>query len=288
MPEWCECSVSATGSPDQVQRLREFVGGGQSLLTTISPTPDPTQATDAWVDQHWGTRILTNVIVHVQPDDLDPPTRFSMQFDTAWSPPIPAMDRLATKLFPTLSMELHYSCPSLDVGGMVRWLDGVMVESVEGDATVFCALCGADDTAVDTRDLLGEAWCPECVGWAPELGCDLEIRIDSHDQGLLDSIAEKYRESTLVSLTGRTPQQLVEDAVQVLAEQEGEDNPLANRIPDTVAAPIATTPAVTVVRSSDTTLLLRVRTLWGAVDTEWWEDTAADWEDDATVAIQEV
>ena len=141
MPNWCFNNLHVSGPSADLQRFLKTVQGedsaGNSLpldFNQIVPqTPEVLASLEhkaraagnlpdwyEWRCNNWGTK--WNLDNDTELDAGDDWAIF--RFDTAWSPPIPFVER-ASEMFPTLEFQLEYNEPGNNIGGMVRYRDGV-------------------------------------------------------------------------------------------------------------------------------------------------------------------
>ena len=87
MPNWCYVSVDVT-HVDPV-KIAEVIAASDTLCAHFAPVPgnaDPY----SWCIEHWGTKSEVKR-VDVQPHS---PTEVTLNFETAWSPPIPVFNAM--------------------------------------------------------------------------------------------------------------------------------------------------------------------------------------------------
>jgi hypothetical protein len=83
-----------------------------------------------WAIEHWGTKWnASSTIV----DNEVSGTEVSMQFETAWSPPIPVAKAISEQ-FPGAEVTLNFLESGCDFGGCVRFVDGVGTDRVDVSA----------------------------------------------------------------------------------------------------------------------------------------------------------
>jgi len=147
MPNWCNNSLLIEG--DDV-RLREFLslvhGEHQPLsFNKITPEPEGLQGKEddgpqsssgqtieavlgtpewyRWRCQNWGTKWDVDVDEAFGIDLVLFPGRIEMFFSTAWSPSLPATEKVAGK-FPELRFDHIYSDEGGDKSGRAVWING--------------------------------------------------------------------------------------------------------------------------------------------------------------------
>ena len=87
-----------------------------------------------WTCDHWGTkwnavRVKVKLYWKMSSDDLH---HAFIKFDTAWSPPIPVIEKLAA-MFPHNSFKLAYFEGGMGFCGKVRWEHGVELDHQQAD-----------------------------------------------------------------------------------------------------------------------------------------------------------
>jgi hypothetical protein len=96
-----------------------------------------------WVQENWGTtkEISENSLTVVSPTEL------VMEFDSAWSPPIKGLNKIAA-MFPMLDFNLTFDEPGMAFAGVAHWVNGELagVEEIEsqGRHSEVCEVCGDD------------------------------------------------------------------------------------------------------------------------------------------------
>jgi hypothetical protein len=126
MPDWCENTLEIVGHEEDLVRFIDFAKGisfssknstilpGQSVesqaisLNKFLPFPYSDEEYDKkgydWCCKNWGTKWdLCDVSLNKHE-----PNRLEYSFQTAWSPPIPAITAMSQQ-FPSLSFWLKYS-----------------------------------------------------------------------------------------------------------------------------------------------------------------------------------
>jgi len=102
MPNWCDNKISVKHeNPEMIQRFDKAFKEGR-LLEEFVPFPNGTWDYD-WCVENWGTKWDING-GEFQIDENDP-TSGSGYFDSAWAPPVEAMDKMTELGF---VIELYY------------------------------------------------------------------------------------------------------------------------------------------------------------------------------------
>lgn len=103
MPNWCSNTITITGSVETLSELKPVIEAGEGLLNAIKPMPEAIKNTRSpsdtpnwydWSVENWGTK--WDVECHLEfKDNGDGTAEISGWFDSAWAPPIAAMQTLA-------------------------------------------------------------------------------------------------------------------------------------------------------------------------------------------------
>lgn len=116
MPNWCNNSLTITGSTESIKDLWESAQAADGLLQAIKPMPAELEGTTSpgespnWYDwrvNNWGTKWDVDLHGLEFTDRGDGTAEISGWFDSAWSPPIEAMQTLADD-FDSCYVELMY------------------------------------------------------------------------------------------------------------------------------------------------------------------------------------
>jgi len=163
MPNWCQNTLIIKGPTEDVTRLLEAVEGSDTKLSLrkIITTPEELQSKSSpnrdeddvkrltelygakdwydWQVANWGTKWDIEATIY---DDsmsrspgystyTDPEERVvQMSFDSAWSPPIPAIAMLA-KQFPNTNIYHSYDESGCDFAGYNMYSKGRCIKEVE-------------------------------------------------------------------------------------------------------------------------------------------------------------
>lgn len=131
--EVLKVGFSVETQPDMTKPVEEWIALRMSKLE------DPEQWEDgySWCISHWGTKwdVYEHVSVEqllVDPDDEER-LKYEYRFDTAWSPPIPWLEKVAAD-WPKLNFELLFCEGGLGFAGRYVCENGVvtLAEEVEG------------------------------------------------------------------------------------------------------------------------------------------------------------
>lgn len=131
MPNWCMNSLTVTGTEEEVEALIAKVSTSESLFSFAKIVPLPSEEDDwnMWCNLHWGTKW------DVDCQDLDTYKNGTLMdaswiFDTAWSPPIQVIEKLAEDNL-NLIVSLSYDEPGNNFGGEITWEYGVIIHQAE-------------------------------------------------------------------------------------------------------------------------------------------------------------
>lgn len=135
MPNWCSNDIVITGPEDKIKVLWNLAGEAEGLLQALAPAPynmfrgDLTEETRQrlneknipnwrdWQVENWGTKWDVDLagLEHT-------PGEIAGWFDSAWSPPIEALDTFL-KENPDCKVQLKYFEPGMMFVG--EYVDGV-------------------------------------------------------------------------------------------------------------------------------------------------------------------
>lgn len=138
MPNWCENKLIVTGSNDILDELvkslvyekeMEYFGTMKFFaMNKLHPGLDPEKYPNNWRDwriANWGTKWECEVNKIDIQDGI-----VTLHFDSAWSPPIPFIQYISKKYFPTLHFKLTYIELGVWYCGMSECKNGVLTESI--------------------------------------------------------------------------------------------------------------------------------------------------------------
>lgn len=148
MPNWCENRLEVRGPVAEVDRFLEtcvqkdrygelYVDFGKTVpepLGKVAPKPKGLQLDASWgrVEwryEHWGTKSF-GCEATVERDEDE---KAVLHFLTAWSPPVPWLERTA-QLFPALSFTLHFFEPGVGFAGVAKYAEGKFVNGATYEA----------------------------------------------------------------------------------------------------------------------------------------------------------
>jgi len=131
MPNWCSCELEIEGDINDIQKLLDDAKSPNEdehkhtdfSLENFIPTPEEIQDRDvnSWRMDHWGTKW------DIQPEVDNQGEFVSLKFDSAWSPPIEALN-IISKLYPSLSFKLTFSEEAMDFFGICLYKNGLKNE----------------------------------------------------------------------------------------------------------------------------------------------------------------
>ena len=125
MPNWCSNTITITGSVETLSQLKPVIEAGEGLLNAIKPMPEALRDTTSptpqdkpvavidghtnwydWSVANWGTK--WDVECHLEfIDNGDGTACITGWFDSAWAPPLEAMQTLADD-WDSCYIELYY------------------------------------------------------------------------------------------------------------------------------------------------------------------------------------
>jgi hypothetical protein len=129
MPNHC-CNVLIVTSPNNIiEQIRNFYVDNfkdKSLhLSFEKNVPIPEDKKEDWYNwncQNWGTKWDA---YDIDIDDND--DNFTYYFNTAWSPPLAWLEKIAAK-YPNLELNLEYNEPGCDFGGVINYKNGEVIQ----------------------------------------------------------------------------------------------------------------------------------------------------------------
>ncbi len=166
MPNWCQNAILFKGETSEVTKLIETVAGSDTHLSLAKIIAVPEELTKVsspnrdektaerlvqlygakdWYDfqvQNWGTKWDVEAqIIHDTSHGVpgyqtykEPKERFvRMEFDSAWSPPLAAIEMLA-KQFPKVNIYHTWDETGCDFSGYSMYSGGELVEQQEWDS----------------------------------------------------------------------------------------------------------------------------------------------------------
>lgn len=168
MPNWCSNTVIVKGEYQEIQRLLETVEDGntklslnkiitvpQELKNTTAPSRESEEekarlkalygAADwyDWQVTHWGTKWDVEATISNDSHPENNPVFLSklqagdrtvtINFDSAWAPPSPAIKRLAEQ-FPNTNIYHVFDEPGVDFGGYAMYSKGECVKEHDGES----------------------------------------------------------------------------------------------------------------------------------------------------------
>jgi len=133
MPNWCNNKLTIE---DCSPELEEFLKTEGFSFNKIKPTPAELLENDGWYNwnvNNWGTKWDIGESAEVTGDLIEGGIAF---FDTAWSPPIQAIEALSEK-FPSVNFILEYIEMGCMFAGRAEISEGEsMVDHIEDDKEV--------------------------------------------------------------------------------------------------------------------------------------------------------
>jgi hypothetical protein len=186
MPNYCYNGLNIkTNTPKQFTKLIQGITNNSQQpldFNRVIPVPEELMKTNApnndnpkemiakygfadWYDfrcAKWGTK-WNACDVDLQ---LNSPTELTVSFNTAWSPPIPVIDKIA-EMFPFASISLHYEEEGMGFYGDYLWEEGNLISHEEGE--INCDYRWKQN---------GECYedCEECGNCDCECGCEQPTR----------------------------------------------------------------------------------------------------------------
>ena len=156
-----------------------------------------------WNVRNWGTKWDVAVSENKEYADtyIEGPTENGenlvvfYNFNTAWAPPVPAIQKLSAQ-YPSLLFTLSYE-EETGWGGECEFLRGEQLEGSEYESK--CRDCDSEDTLVYCENDCGEI-CESC-NWLGEADLDLVAECQTHKVYLDDEHVPDYRKEALENAT---------------------------------------------------------------------------------------
>lgn len=150
MPNWCENTVTITGSKEDIDNVIEFLKDAESEFSfdRIMPYPEPFWSMDdkaragkfepfdvddgynsggyEWCSFNWGSKWPAYEVSRCRLSANE----IQYSFDTPWAPPIGVLDELASKM-PRLAIEAYYREPGMMFEGERKYANGELETSME-------------------------------------------------------------------------------------------------------------------------------------------------------------
>lgn len=158
MPNWCTNHLSVYGKDDDMKAFLNAIKSDDSyaLLENLYPTPDELNIGDvpfhanetmkalkekygyaSWYDwriDNWGCKWPENDLFVSSPYEIvgDEHGLISFQFETPWSPPVDAFNKICQD-YPTLLFCLYYEEEGMGFCGKNIWCNGELQEEHESE-----------------------------------------------------------------------------------------------------------------------------------------------------------
>lgn len=144
IPNWCANLLEIAGPADEKKRLLEYVAPKKGYdgvedtsalsLNSIIPLPHGQWDYD-WCVANWGTKWDIGAELYIEgqkytgsPDDLEDGDNLVFKFDSAWAPPIKAIEKL-TEEFPKLEFSYLYAEPGVGFSDTEHYNDGAVKDA---------------------------------------------------------------------------------------------------------------------------------------------------------------
>jgi len=166
MPNWCDNTLTITGTPERIAQLRQALGdNGEPLqlarLNPHEPSDEDVRAHPmgqalqaisgevGWYESNiarFGTKWeISDVSEEVADDSV------TYYFSSAWSPPVEAVEAFVAENR-DVHVRLEYDEPGMDFSGYQEWTNGTETAQFHGASrNVWCEVCEAP-TLVDFED----------------------------------------------------------------------------------------------------------------------------------------
>lgn len=165
MPNWCNNDIAINGTKEDIDALEALLQTGENSFDFNLFAPYPKEFKDAdneakrvydelvkeagdpyridwgkvpadgfnkggyeWCIENWGTKWSADEPTSERVRDTD----FSIWFETAWSPPIPVIQKMS-ETFPKLKITIYYEECGMGFKGYATFIGGEVVSADEGD-----------------------------------------------------------------------------------------------------------------------------------------------------------
>lgn len=134
IPNYCTNIIMINGETEILDALAEFIKSdygdvdfNKLIMSPVFGKNSDGLDSNSWCMDHWGTKWNAKDIdiVRINENEL------KIEFETAWSPSIPIVDRLA-ELFPKASINYKYFESDFDFSGIKTYKNGLVIEDKEG------------------------------------------------------------------------------------------------------------------------------------------------------------
>ena len=119
MPNWCENNLTVVGPEEKLTAFVAHVADGKEAISFNKTVPEPfekseylTDSQHDWRLENWGAKWDVHDV-----DVVENPGCYDYSFMTAWTPPIPWLERMA-KEWPDLEFYLKYDEPGMEIHGV--------------------------------------------------------------------------------------------------------------------------------------------------------------------------
>jgi hypothetical protein len=131
LPNWCSNLLEIGGTAENKKQLLEHIKPKEgwegckkeSVLSLYSIVPIPKECPDwyGWCVRNWDTKWDVDAeFVRTDPDNLTDEDNIVIRFESAWGPPLAAIEALA-KQFPNCPMCILYAEPGMDINGVEEY-----------------------------------------------------------------------------------------------------------------------------------------------------------------------
>ena len=209
---WCVNELTITGPTNKLAEFLATIGDGQSLLSTLVPTPPellehPAPVGDAqlaekfrrlygaadwydWNEAAWGVaRDVELQDIDDQVEDGAAGSYLWIWFDSDEVPPLAALDTIAEN-YPDLNFEVSFNEPEEDFSGDVAWAAGKRVSQRADIAYTWCWRCESRVfwTATFPPDGDGLPTCIRCLLNHEAVIVDASMVVQAERRATLDSV----------------------------------------------------------------------------------------------------
>lgn len=162
MPNWCMNNVTIIVEPAYAEHVKDLLKDDENFfnLNKIHPRPTVTNPTTGqeeaapnwyeWSIENWGTKWDVDCNEFEEDVVLTSAGEMTMllySFDSAWAPPLAAMEKLSV-LIPYAFIHIAFDEPGMDFSGAYAWINQQQVFAQDRDFSVANALYQNEATNV--------------------------------------------------------------------------------------------------------------------------------------------
>lgn len=157
MPNWCINELTVTGPEADVAAFRAATSTEDGHLSFDRLVPMPARVAESndlwytWSVEHWGTKWNLaddeeeSLVCLDEPGPTAGTRKIAWSFSTAWSPPVPWLESVASR-YPRLEFVLWFDEPGSDFAGVTTFNDGALDDTRSWQGVSMCSrYCSVED-----------------------------------------------------------------------------------------------------------------------------------------------